>query len=81
MQLTIVTPDKKLVDAQTSSITLPGEEGEMTILQGHTYILAALKNGEIRYTGGSPVSIEEGWVEVADNQVLVVALNSTSLHQ
>ena len=81
MQLTIVTPEKKLVDTQTASITLPGAEGEMTILRGHTYLLAALKNGTIRYTGGTPVPITEGWVEVAEDQVLVVALNSTTLHQ
>jgi len=78
MQLTIVTPEKKLVDTQTDSITLPGEEGEMTILKGHTYFLATLKKGTIRYSGGTPVSITEGWVEVSQDQIMVVAFGSSN---
>ena len=72
MKLKVVTPTEQLLDQEVSQVTLPGAAGEMTILPGHTFLLAQLKKGTLRHPGGA-VAIGGGFVEVQSDQVLVVA--------
>jgi F-type H+-transporting ATPase subunit epsilon len=55
--LTIARVGENLFDAEAVSVTLPGVEGEFTLLQGHEPFVSELKQGEIR-------------VRNADNQIL-----------
>lgn len=75
MKLTLLTPSEKILEKEVAQVTLPGTEGEMTILKGHAPLLATLKKGKLRYKEGElpkTVQIEGGFVDVLADQILVM---------
>ncbi len=76
MKLKILTSDKLILDQEVDSVTLPGTEGEMTILPHHTAMVALLKNGKLSFGNHGrkekPLIIGEGVVEVYKDTVLVL---------
>jgi len=76
LNLTIVTRERKIVETQADEVILPGYEGELGILPGHTPLLALLKIGELRYRTGATVNrlvISWGFAEVLPDRVIVLA--------
>ena len=76
LNLTIVTRERKIVDVQVDEVVLPGTNGELGILPGHTPLLALLKIGELRYRSGTTVNrlvISWGFAEVLPDRVIVLA--------
>jgi F-type H+-transporting ATPase subunit epsilon len=76
IHLTIVTPDRKVTDAQVDEVILPGSEGYLGVLPGHAPLLTALKVGEISYRQGSEwhfIAVAWGFVEVLGDRVSVLA--------
>ena len=76
LRLEIVTPDRSLVREEVDELQLPGSEGYMGILPGHTPLLATLKVGEFWYRIGRDthyLAIAGGFVEVLPERVTVLA--------
>lgn len=76
LKLEIVTPEKKVVDAEVDSVTIPTANGEIGILQNHAPLISSLKSGILSYmTGGKTerLVISGGFVEVGVNVVSVLA--------
>jgi len=76
LDLTIVTRERKIVDVQVDEVVLPGTDGEIGILPGHTPLLALLSIGQLRYRVGNTVSrmvISWGFAEVLPDRVIVLA--------
>ena len=76
ISLTIVTRERKIIDAQVDEVILPATDGEIGILPGHTPMLAMLGIGQIRYRQGAAVHrlvISWGFVEVLPDRVIVLA--------
>jgi F-type H+-transporting ATPase subunit epsilon len=74
--LTVVTRERKIVDAQVDEVILPATDGEIGVLPGHTPLLATLKIGPLRYRTGSRVErlvISWGFAEVLPDRVIVLA--------
>lgn len=74
--LEIVTPDRALVREEVDEIQVPGAEGYLGILPGHTPLLATLKVGELWYRLGQErhyLAISGGFVEVLPDRVTVLA--------
>lgn len=74
--LEIVTPDRSLVREEVDEVVVPGAEGELGILPGHTPLLATLKVGELWYRQGSTkhsLAVAFGFVEVLPERVTVLA--------
>ena len=53
LRLKIVTPKKVVVDIETSSVTAPTVEGEITLLPRHIRLFSQLKEGVLTYKKGS----------------------------
>lgn len=53
LHLKIVTPQKIVVELDTSSVTAPSVEGEITILPHHSRLFSQLKEGVLRFKKGS----------------------------
>ena len=71
ISLTIVARERKIVETEVDEVVLPGYEGELGILPGHTPLLAMLKVGELRYRVGATVErmvISWGFAEVLPDQ-------------
>ena len=75
LELDIVTPDKAIVHEQVDEVQLPGWEGALGILPGHTPLLAMLRPGELWYRKGQEkifFVLDFGMAEVLPDKVTVL---------
>jgi F-type H+-transporting ATPase subunit epsilon len=76
LKLVVVTPEKKVVDADTEQVEVPGELGYLGILPGHAPLISLLKTGVLTYRAAGrdkALAISTGFVEVAGDAVSVLA--------
>ena len=76
LHLDIVTPERKLLSEAVDTVQVPGANGELGILPGHTPLISLLKTGVLSYTRGAGVEqlmVSGGFVEVSDDTVSVLA--------
>jgi F-type H+-transporting ATPase subunit epsilon len=50
LKLEIVTPEKRVLDAEVDSVTVPTASGEAGILPHHAPLVSALKPGVLAYS-------------------------------
>jgi F-type H+-transporting ATPase subunit epsilon len=76
IHLQIVTPDRLLVQEQVDEVQIPGSEGYLGVLPGHTPLLTSLTVGELWYRQGQEktyLSIAFGFAEVLPDRVTILA--------
>jgi F-type H+-transporting ATPase subunit epsilon len=76
LALEIVTPERPLVRETVDEVALPGSEGELGVLPGHTPLLTTLRVGVLWYRQGDTkhyVAVAEGFAEVLSDRVTVLA--------
>src|SRR4029077_19462313 len=76
LTLEIVTPDRAILTEEIDEVVVPGSEGELGVLPGHTPLLATLKIGELWYRQGQEkhyLAVAFGFVEVLPDRVTVLA--------
>lgn len=44
----LISPEEKLISEDVTMVTIPGEEGEFGVLEGHSPLLSAVKAGVVR---------------------------------
>ena len=76
LNLHIAQVNTVLFDGEVESVTLPGSDGELTVLGQHEPLITTLKEGTItvRPHGSSEqtFSITRGILEVSDNKAVVL---------
>jgi len=74
--VTITRVDGPLYDAEAQSVTVPGVEGELTVLARHEAFISPLRKGAImvRTITGEPMTfeVESGTIEVSNNQATIL---------
>lgn len=76
IKLEIVTPERRLVDVEADSVTVPTVRGEIGLLKSHAPMISAIKPGILAYTSkGSSEKfvVSGGFVEVSSDKVSVLA--------
>ena len=76
LQLLVVTPEKKVVEADADEVELPGAEGYLGILPGHTPLITLLKTGVLSFKKGGrsqAYAVSAGFAEIANDRVNVLA--------
>jgi F-type H+-transporting ATPase subunit epsilon len=76
LRLEFVTPERSLVHDDVDEVELPGEDGYLGVLPGHTPLLAALKVGAMWYRKGNEkhfAFISDGFAEVLPDRVSILA--------
>lgn len=77
IRLEVVTPERKVFDEDVDSVEVPGLDGELGILPGHTELISKLKPaGLLTYHIGDArgqMVISNGYVEVGPTRVTVLA--------
>jgi F-type H+-transporting ATPase subunit epsilon len=76
IHLEIVTPERMLVREDVDEVVVPGEDGYLGVLPGHTPLLATLKVGDLWYRKGAEkthVPIAGGFAEVLPDRVTILA--------
>ena len=81
IHLEVVTPERKVFEADVERVEVPGLDGELGILPGHTELVSLLKPaGLLTYHVGSEtgeMAISDGFVEVSADRVTVLANRAT----
>jgi F-type H+-transporting ATPase subunit epsilon len=76
LQLNIARVDGPVFAGAVVSVTVPGTEGEMTLLPNHTPLVSALRPGTIsvRTAEGATETflVENGTLEVSKNSVTIL---------
>jgi len=81
LRLEIVTPEKRVFDAEVDSVTVPTLTGEAGILPNHASFISALKPGILTYSvkgATDKLAVSGGFVEVNGNSVSVLADTAAS---
>ena len=77
IHLEVVTPERKVFEAEVDRVDVPGLEGELGILPGHTELISQLKPaGLLTYYVNDQkgeMAISDGFVEVSPDRVVVLA--------
>ncbi|MFP5263880.1 MAG: ATP synthase F1 subunit epsilon [Blastocatellia bacterium] len=81
IHLEVITPERLVFRAEVESVEVPGLDGELGILPGHTELVSQLKPaGLLTYHQGDQkgeIAISEGLVEVNSDRVTVLANRAT----
>jgi F-type H+-transporting ATPase subunit epsilon len=76
IQLEVVTPERRVLAEAVDSVTVPGMNGELGILPGHTPLISQLQTGVLSYTKNGATErlhVSGGFVEVNADRVSVLA--------
>jgi F-type H+-transporting ATPase subunit epsilon len=76
LQLQIVSADRSLVNEQVDEVEIPGGDGYLGVLPGHTPLLTTLQVGELWYRQGQEkhyLLIAFGFAEVQPDRVTILA--------
>src|SRR5882672_2962359 len=76
LRLQIVSADRSLVNEQVDEVQIPGADGYLGILPGHTPLLATLQVGTLWYRQGQEkhyLAIAFGLAEVQPDRVTILA--------
>jgi F-type H+-transporting ATPase subunit epsilon len=76
LHLQIVSADRLLVNEQVDEVEIPGADGYLGVLPGHTPLLTTLNVGELWYRQGQEkhyLAIALGFAEVGPDQVTILA--------
>jgi len=76
IKLELVTAERMLVSEEVDEVIAPGYEGEFGVLPEHTYYLAILSIGILRYRKGNEVkkiALGGGFAEVEPERMVVMA--------
>lgn len=72
----IVTPERLVLSETVDEVVLPGTEGYLGVLPGHTPLLTSLIPGEVVYKADGKerfLAVSGGFAEVLPNKVSIVA--------
>jgi len=76
-RLSVVAPDRTVVDDEVQSLIAPGHDGYLGVLRGHIPLIVALKPGLLEYRDlngeRETVAIGGGFMEVDGEHVTVLA--------
>src|SRR5262245_56801539 len=75
LKLDIITPEARIFSDDVDSVLVPGSEGEMGVLPGHTTLVTTLLPGELRFVKGGKTTIMavgEGLVEITGTTTRVL---------
>ena len=76
LKLSIVTPERKVLECDCDEVSVPGAKGEFGVLPGHAPFLAFLGIGALSYRIGPKsgrLVIRGGLAEVLDDRVNILA--------
>jgi F-type H+-transporting ATPase subunit epsilon len=76
IQLEVVTPERRVLAEAVDSVNVPGMNGEMGILPGHTPLISQLQTGVLSYVQNGTahrLHVSGGFVEINADRVSVLA--------
>lgn len=76
LKLTVAQVNETVFDGEVISVTLPGVDGELTIMANHTPLVTPLKAGKIKIkktdSENVEIDVKTGTLEVSQNHVTLL---------
>jgi F-type H+-transporting ATPase subunit epsilon len=72
----LVSPEQLLLSADADMVTIPGSEGDMGVMAGHTPVITTLRPGIITVAGGKEAQrffVLGGFAEITQAKLTVLA--------
>ncbi|MBK9975930.1 MAG: ATP synthase F1 subunit epsilon [Planctomycetes bacterium] len=86
LQVDIISPEKPVYNGAALSLVAMAHDGEVGILPGHAPMVTRLGIGEVRVTRGTLANavtdrfaIRQGYLQVADNKVVVLSEDAKAI--
>ena len=83
--LEIVSPEKLLLSRPVDMVVIPGSEGDLGVLPGHSPMIVLLRGGAIRIYEGSQVVnrlfVAGGFAEITPDRCTVLANEAVPLNE
>ncbi len=76
LKLEVITPEQVALSDESTSVVVPGVDGELGIWPNHAPLLAGLKPGVITYktaSGTKKLVVSGGFIEISNNVISVIA--------
>jgi F-type H+-transporting ATPase subunit epsilon len=76
LKLEIVTPERRIVDTEADTVTVPTASGDVGLLPGHAPMISALRPGILTYAARGRedrIAVAGGFVEINRDKVSVLA--------
>lgn len=74
--LTVAQVDKTIFQGEATSVTCPGEMGDLTVLAHHAPLVTPLRPGELKIVDNAGletyIKVEGGILEVGSNQATIL---------
>lgn len=85
-RLSVVAPDRSVVDEEVNSVIVPGAEGYFGVMSHHQGLVNVLKAGQLEYDSAETkqrhfVAIGGGFAEFSDNRLTILADSATLAHE
>lgn len=86
MKLRLFTPEKLILERDVVSVTMPGADGQLTVLDGHDFLVTTLKKGLLYFQSldkdnklvRADYTVESGVAEVTKDLTKVFVLGVTT---
>jgi F-type H+-transporting ATPase subunit epsilon len=81
LKLDVVTPERRVVVTEADLVELPGSEGYLGVLPGHTPLITLLKTGVLSYRRAGAqqaLAVSAGIAEIFHDRVSVLADSAES---
>ena len=79
MKFDLVSPERSLASVAATEVRLPGTEGDMTVMAGHSPVITTLRPGIVRVLGGGTdleFTVTGGFAEITGDSCTVLAERS-----
>ena len=76
ISLTVLTPEKTILETNVSKVELPGAKGRFMVLKNHIPLISSLVEGSVTYMADGKedkIEVRSGFVEINENRVVVCA--------
>lgn len=79
MKVIVYNITNKLFDAEAKEVILPGEDGELSVLNFHEKCLYSLRPGQVKIRAGRPgedaemrIPLKRGLAKIASDRVVIL---------
>jgi F-type H+-transporting ATPase subunit epsilon len=76
VQFDLVSPERRLASLKASEVQIPGADGDLTAMEGHTPTITTLRPGVLRVVGAEGTqayAVTGGFAEITAGSVSVLA--------
>ena len=84
LKLSLVTPEKQVVNEEVEQVNVPGSEGDLGVLYDHAPFITNLRPGPLSYEKDKVTTeliVSHGYMEVTDNRVIILAETAEFIHE